>query len=43
MTDKEAIERLKADPFVKYGIETVEGFIQDVPTIIEADKETKNE
>lgn len=36
---KSELGRLKADPFVKCGIETVEGFIQDVPTIVEADKE----
>lgn len=40
---KSELGRLKADPFVKCGIETVEGFIQNVPTIIEADKEAKNE
>lgn len=34
---KSELGRLKADPFVKCGIETVEGLIQDVPTIIEAD------
>lgn len=40
---KSELGRLKADPFVKCGIETVEGFIENVPTIIEADKETKDE
>ena len=36
---KSELGRLKADPFVKSGIETVENFIRDLPTIIEADKE----
>lgn len=36
---KSELGRLKADPFVKCGIETVEGFIQNVPTIIEADND----
>lgn len=36
---KSELGRLKADPFVKCGIETVESFIKEMPTIIEADKE----
>lgn len=35
---KSELGRLKADPFVKCGIETVESFIKEMPTIIEADK-----
>lgn len=35
---KSELGRLKADPFVKCGIETVENFIEEIPTIIEADK-----
>ena len=35
---KSELGRLKADPFVKSGIETVESFINDLPTIIEADE-----
>ena len=37
---KSELGRLKADPFVKCGIETVENFIKEMPTIIEADKES---
>lgn len=36
---KSELGRLKADPFVKCGIETVERFIKEMSTIIEADKE----
>ena len=32
---KSELGRLKADPFVKSGIETVENFIKEMPTIIE--------
>ncbi len=39
---KSELGRLKADPFVKCGIETVESFIREMPTIIEADKEQTN-
>lgn len=35
---KSELGRLKADPFVKMGIETVENFIRDLSPIIEADK-----
>ena len=39
---KAELGRLVADPFVKSGIETVEGFVTDIlPTIIEADKEVE--
>lgn len=34
---KSELGRLKADPFVRCGIETVEGFIKDMPTILEGD------
>ena len=40
---KSELGRLKADPFVKCGIETVENFIEDILTIIEADKEGEND
>lgn len=35
---KSELGRLKADPFVKSGIETVESFIKEMPTLIEADR-----
>ena len=35
---KSELGRLKADPFVKCGIETVENFIKEISKIIEADK-----
>ncbi len=38
---KSELGRLKADPFVKCGIETVESFIKEMSPIIEADKENK--
>ena len=39
---KAELGRLVADPFVKGGIETVEGFVTDIlPTIIEADKKSE--
>jgi hypothetical protein len=40
---KSELGRLKADPFVKCGIETVENFIEEMSPIIEADKEEQNE
>ena len=40
---KSELGRLKADPFVKSGIETVESFIKEMPTIIEADKAESEE
>lgn len=41
MTDgyKSELGRLKADPFVKIGIEVVEGYTQNLPTIIGEDEE----
>jgi len=36
---KSELGRLKADPFVKSGIETVESFIKEMQTIIEAESE----
>lgn len=38
---KSELGRLKADPFVKSGIETVESFIKEMQTIIEAESEDK--
>jgi len=38
---KSELGRLKVDPFVKSGIETVERFIKEMPPIIEADKESE--
>lgn len=36
---KSELGRLKADPVVKCGVETIERFIKEMPIIIEADKE----
>ena len=38
---KSELGRLKVDPFVKSGIETVERFIKEMSPIIEADKESE--
>lgn len=38
---KSELGRLKADPFVKSGIEQVENFIRDLSPIIDADKESE--
>lgn len=38
---KSELGRLKADPFVKCGIETVESFIKEMPTISELKGEDK--
>jgi hypothetical protein len=38
---KSELGRLKADPFVKSGIETVESFIKEMQTIIEAESEVE--